>query len=264
MTDAIDTTAPPSDSARKVGDFKPSLLLTEDHHLCAGCGHPVAIRIILETLEQLGLQRNTVALFGHGCSGMFNESVDVDLTIALHGRAPAAATGIKRMRPDLTVWTMQGDGDMVNEGLAEILQAAGRGERLTCFLLNNGVFGDTGGQMTATTPIGQRTKTSVEGREPSNHGYPFPLVDMMARLPGVGYAARGSVYNAAGVTATRKLVRDAFLNQHEGSGLAIVEILTMCPTGWFLPASAGPDYMMKTLGEAYPLGTLKGVKATDS
>jgi 2-oxoglutarate ferredoxin oxidoreductase subunit beta len=258
MSDIIDTSRPPEERARKVGDFSPSLLLTENHHLCSGCGHPIAVRIILETLEQLNLHRNTVALMGHGCSGTFNMSVDVDCTIALHGRAPAAATGLKRMRPDVTVWTLQGDGDMVSEGLAEILQAAARGERITCFMLNNGVFGDTGGQMTAATPVGQRTKTSVEGRDASTHGYPFPLLDMVAALPGVGYAARGSVYNAAGITATRKLVREAFLNQHEGHGLAIVEILTMCPTGWFLPANEGPDYMMKSLGQAYPIGLLKG------
>lgn len=260
MSTIIDTSRPPAEPARRTAMSSPSLLLTEDHHLCAGCGHPVAIRIILEVLEELALHRDTVALFGHGCSGTFNRSVDVDLTIALHGRAPAAATGIKRMRPNLTVWTMQGDGDMVSEGLAEILQAAGRGERITCFLLNNGVFGDTGGQMTAATPLGQRTKTSIEGRDPANHGYPFPLLDMLAPLPGVGFAARGSVYNAAATVSTRKLVREAFLNQHQGHGLAIVEILTMCPTGWFMPASEGPSYMVDTLCEAYPLGVLKSAE----
>jgi 2-oxoglutarate ferredoxin oxidoreductase subunit beta len=185
--------------------------------------------------------------------------MDIDVTIALHGRAPACATGIKRMRPDVTVWTMQGDGDMASEGLAEILHAAARGEKITCFLLNNGVFGDTGGQMTAATVLGQRTKTSTEGRDAALHGHPLALADMLAALPGVGYAARGAVHNAAGITAARKLVRNAFRNQHEGKGLALVEILTMCPTGWFVPTATGPGYMMDSLGQAYPLGELKGM-----
>lgn len=257
MNDPVDTTRAPEGAARRVGAFKPALLQTMDHHLCAGCGHPVAVRMILETLYDLSLHRDCIAVFGHGCSGTFNMSMDIDVTIALHGRAPATATGIKRMRPDTTVWTMQGDGDMASEGLAEIMHAAARGERLTCFLLNNGVFGDTGGQMTATTPVGQRTKTSMEGRDASTHGFPIPLLDILATLPGVGYAARGSVHSAAGASSVRKLIRQAFVNQREGVGLAIVEILTMCPTGWFVPTSAGPDYMMSSLGSTRPLGEIK-------
>jgi 2-oxoglutarate/2-oxoacid ferredoxin oxidoreductase subunit beta len=146
---------------------------------------------------------------------------------------------------------------MASEGLAEIMQAAARGERLTCFMLNNGVFGDTGGQMTATTPVGQRTKTSVEGRDASSHGYPIPLLDILAAMPGVGYAARGSVHNAAGAASVRQLIRKAFLNQHEGSGLAIVEILTMCPTGWFIPTKNGPEYLKDSLGSTYGIGEFK-------
>jgi 2-oxoglutarate ferredoxin oxidoreductase subunit beta len=243
--------------ARKTAPFKPALLQTENHHLCAGCGHPVAVRIILEVLEELKLQRRTVAVFGHGCSGTFNSTADVDVTIALHGRAPACATGIKRMRPDVTVFTMQGDGDMVSEGLAEIMHTAARGERITCILLNNGVFGDTGGQMTATSVVGQRTKTSVAGRNADYHGHPIAIADILATLPGVSYVARGSVDSPANVVQTRRYVKRAFENQLEGRGLAFLEILTMCPTGWFVPTPSGPEYMMASLGKAYHLGEMK-------
>lgn len=253
----IETDRAPDRPARKTGAFKPGLLQTEEHHLCAGCGHPMAVRIILEALEELALHRNTVAVFGHGCSGTFNMSIDIDVTIALHGRAPACATGIKRMRPDVTVWTMQGDGDMTSEGLAEILQAAARGEKLTCILLNNGVFGDTGGQMTAATPVGQRTKTSIEGRDQHQHGYPINITQILKDMPGVGYIARGSVHDAGAVNITRRMVRKAFLNQHQGEGLAFLEILTMCPTGWFVPTAKGPEYMMDSLGKSYRLGEIK-------
>lgn len=257
MTVLVDTDHPPQRASIQVATSRPSLLMTEDHHLCPGCGHPVAVRLILETLEKLELQGRTVAVFGHGCSGTFNTAIDIDLTIALHGRAPALATGIKRMRPDVTVWTMQGDGDLGSEGLAEILYAASRGERLTCIMLNNGVFGDTGGQMTTASVLGQRTKTSIDGRDPEKHGYPLAIADILATLPGVDYVARGSVHNAAGITAARRLIEKAFRNQQEGRGLAFVEILTMCPTGWFVPTANGPDYMTSSLGGIYPLGELK-------
>jgi 2-oxoglutarate ferredoxin oxidoreductase subunit beta len=253
----VDTSKAPAIAARKTAEFKPSLLQTEQHHLCAGCGHPLAVRMILEVLQELQLQGRCVAVFGHGCSGTFNTSADVDVTIALHGRAPACATGIKRMRPDVAVFTMQGDGDMVSEGLAEILHTAARGERITCILLNNGVFGDTGGQMTAATVVGQRTKTSLEGRDAGYHGHPLAIADILTTLPGVSYVARASVHHPAGVTQAKRYVRRAFENQLHGKGLAFVEILTMCPTGWFVPTPKGPEYLMQSLGKAYPLGEMK-------
>lgn len=253
----IDTSKPPVD-AIKVMPAKPKLLQSLDHHhLCSGCGHPVAVRLLLEVMEELELEGRSVGVFGHGCSGTFNMTADVDVTIALHGRAPATATGIKRMRPDTVVFTMQGDGDMMSEGLAEIMHAAARGEKITCFLLNNGVFGDTGGHMTAATVIGQRTKTTIEGRSAEEHGYPIPLAEILQGFPGVSYVARGSVFNLGGIVQAKKLIRRGFEHQLEGAGLALVEILTMCPTGWFLPTKEGPEYLMDTLGKEYVLGPMK-------
>ena len=149
-------------TAKLVASFKPPLLQTTEHELCPGCGHPPAGRALLEVIDELALQ--PVMLAGHGCYTHLMLNSDVESLQCLHGRTPAAATGVKRMLPDTPVITLQGDGDMVSEGLHEILHAAARGERFTALLLNNGVFGDTGGHMTATTVVGQRTKTSLEGR----------------------------------------------------------------------------------------------------
>ncbi len=136
---------PPSEPARRLGHFKPRLLLSEDHDLCPGCGEPVAIRLLLEVIEELGCAERAIGVIGIGCYTAFTSTMDVDLVQALHGRAPSVATGAKRMRPDALLFTLQGDGDMVNEGLQEVIHTAARGESVTCVLLNNGVFGETGG-----------------------------------------------------------------------------------------------------------------------
>ena len=183
--------------------------------------------------------------------------MDVDLVQALHGRAPSVATGVKRMLPDALVFTLQGDGDMVNEGLQEVIHTAARGERITCILLNNGVFGETGGHMTATTVLGQRTKNSIDGRDAEYHGYPILIGDLIARLEGAAYVARGSVHNVGAVARTQKMFKRAFESQLAGAGFSFVEVLTMCPTGWFIPTPEGPDYMQATLGEVHIMGELK-------
>jgi 2-oxoglutarate ferredoxin oxidoreductase subunit beta len=251
----IDTSKPPAAQAELVADFKPSLLLGE-HSLCPGCGEPVAQRILLEVLQELDIVQRTVGVVGHGCYGSFVRIMDVDVLQCLHGRAPACATGIKRVRPGVAVFTLQGDGDMANEGLQEVLHAAARGEKITCVMLNNGVFGDTGGQQTATTVLGQRTKTSLEGRDPEAHGYPIPVADLVASLRGSAYVARGAVSTAGGVAQTKRMLRKAFETQLAGAGFSLVEILTMCPTGWFVPVADGPDYLSDSLERTYPLGEL--------
>ena len=252
----LDTSSAPSD-ARRVGDLTPDLLLTGEHHLCPGCGEPLALRCLLDTITDLGVTARTIGVVGIGCYTAFTTSLDVDLVQALHGRAPSVATGIKRMRPDTVVFTLQGDGDMVNEGLQEVLHTAARGEAVTCVLLNNGVFGETGGHMTATTVLGQRTKNSLDGREAEYHGYPILIGDLISRLEGASYVARGSVHNAGAVARTKKMVRRALESQRRGDGFSFVEVLTMCPTGWFIPTGEGPEYLHETLGEVHVMGELK-------
>ena len=238
-----------------VADSKPSLLLGE-HSLCPGCGEPVALRVLLEVLQELDIVGRSIGVVGHGCYGSFVRIMDVDVLQCLHGRAPSCATGIKRMRPDCAVFTLQGDGDMANEGLQEVLHAAARGEKITCVMLNNGVFGDTGGQLTATTVLGQRTKTSIEGRDAELHGYPVPVADLVAKLAGAAYVARAAVNTAGAVAQTKRMLRKAFRCQLEGRGFGLVEILTMCPTGWFVTAPDGPGYLSDSMEKTYPIGEL--------
>jgi 2-oxoglutarate ferredoxin oxidoreductase subunit beta len=262
----VDTSAAPTVRARKVGDLTPELLLTQEHNLCPGCGEPLALRLFLESLAELGVAQRSVMVAGIGCYTAFTSTVDVDLVQALHGRAPSVATGVKRVRPECVVFTLQGDGDMVNEGLQEVLHTAARGERVTCILLNNGVFGETGGHMTATTVLGQRTKNSLDGRDAEYHGYPILIGDLVSRLAGAAYVARGSVHNAGAVARTKRMIRRAFESQIDGAGFSFVEVLTMCPTGWFVPTAEGPEYLHETLGDVHVMGELKVdgvIKTTD-
>ncbi len=253
----LPTAAPPAEGVHKVGDLKPSLLLSEQHGMCPGCGEPLALRLLLETLTELELAQRTIAVAGIGCYTSFSVTMDLDLVQALHGRAPSVATGVKRMLPDSVVFTLQGDGDMVNEGLQEVIHTAARGESVTGVLLNNGVFGETGGHMTSTSVIGQRTKNTLEGRDAEYHGYPIRIGDLLAQLEGAAYVARGSVHSAGAVAKTKKMMRKAFESQLRGEGFSFVEILTMCPTGWFIPTAEGPDYMDDTLGRVHTMGELK-------
>jgi 2-oxoglutarate ferredoxin oxidoreductase subunit beta len=252
----LDTSTAPGD-ARVVEALKPDLLLTQEHHMCPGCGEPLALRGFLETLSELGVASRSIAVAGIGCYTSFSATMDIDLVQALHGRAPSVATGVKRMQPDAVVFTLQGDGDMVNEGLQEVLHTAARGEAVTCILLNNGVFGETGGHMTATSVLGQRTKNSLDGRDAEYHGYPVLIGDLIARLDGAAYVARGSVHNAGSVARTKKMFRRAFETQINERRFSFVEVLTMCPTGWFIPTAEGPGYMHETLGEVHIMGELK-------
>jgi 2-oxoglutarate ferredoxin oxidoreductase subunit beta len=253
----LNTDRPPERPARQTGAFSSGLQLTTDHDLCPGCGEPVALRAILEAIEDLELERRAIGVIGIGCYTALTSMIDLDLVQALHGRAPSLATGAKRMQPDKLYFTLQGDGDMVNEGLQEVIHTAARGENVTCILLNNGVFGETGGHMTATTVLGQRTKNSLEGRDAAYHGHPILIGDLLAGLGGTSYAARGSVHDAAGIAKTKRYLKTAFESQMRGEGFSFVEILTMCPTGWFIPTAEGPDYLDSVLGEIHATGVLK-------
>jgi 2-oxoglutarate ferredoxin oxidoreductase subunit beta len=242
---------------RKVADALAPLQVSGEHHLCPGCGHPVAWRLLLEAISELGLEQRAIGVVGHGCYTNIVQLADIDFLQCLHGRAPAVATGVKRVQPQAAVFTLQGDGDVASEGLAEILHTAARGERITAIMLNNGVFGDTGGQMTAASVVGQRTKTSLDGREPEAHGYPVPVAQLVASLAGSAYVARGAVNNAGNIAKTKRYLKRAFELSTAGAGFTFVEVLTMCPTGWFLPTAEGPDYLEGTFEQTYPLGPLK-------
>jgi 2-oxoglutarate ferredoxin oxidoreductase subunit beta len=253
----LPTDQPPSTPSRLLEDFTPQLLSDAEHHLCPGCGEPVAMRAAAELMGELQVAQRAIGVVGIGCYTGFASALDVDIVQALHGRAPSLATGVKRMRPDAFVFCVQGDGDMVNEGLQEIIHTAARGESVTAILLNNGVFGETGGHMTATTVLGQRTKNTLDGRDAAQHGYPVPIADLIAQLDGAVYVARTAVNSAGNVARTRHMFRRAFELQDAGAGFTFVEVLTMCPTGWFLETREAPDYLEDTLAATFGLGVLK-------
>ncbi len=167
------------------------------------------------------------------------------------------ATGAKRVRPDTFIFTLQGDGDMASEGLQEVIHAAARGERFTAVMLNNGVFGETGGHATATTVLGQHTKTTLGGRTAATHGHPIRMAELLAQLDGAVYVARGAVHTPAAIKATRQYLRDAFQSQLDGRGFSFVEILTMCPTDWFVPPDQGPRWLEDNFKATFPLGVVK-------
>ena len=247
----------PESRLKKVFD-KPELLLTPEHSLCPGCGEPVAVRVILELIQEMALRARTIGVCGIGCYTAFPGIIDIDVQQALHGRAPSVATGAKRVRPDAFVFTMQGDGDMVSEGLQEVIHSAARGEQFTAVVLNNGVFGETGGHATATTVIGQHTKTTPGGRSRELHGNPIQISELIAQLDGTAYVARAAVHTPAAIKLTRQYLLDAFRCQLEGKGFSFVEILTMCPTDWFVPPDQGPGWLEEKFKQIYPLGVIKG------
>jgi 2-oxoglutarate ferredoxin oxidoreductase subunit beta len=259
MTEFVPTDRPPSVPSRMVDDFVPELIDVGAHQLCPGCGEPIAMRSVLECVAELGLTRRTVAVFGIGCYTAFSNNLDVEVLQALHGRAPSLATGVKRASPDTVVLTVQGDGDMVSEGLQEVLHTAARGENVTCIMLNNGVFGETGGHMTATTVLGQRTKTSLDGRDAALHGRPIMLSSLIAQLDGAAFVARGSVNTAGNVARTKRMLTRALTAQVQGAGFSFVEILTMCPTGWFIETDEAPEYLDDHLARIHQPGVLKDV-----
>jgi len=250
---------PPDQPARLVDDFTPPLILPGEHHMCPGCGEPAAMRSTVEIIDELGLTSRAIGVFGIGCYTGFSGALDVEVLQALHGRAPSLATGVKRARPDTVVFTVQGDGDMVNEGLQEVIHAAARAENITCLLLNNGVFGETGGHMTATTVLGQRTKNTLEGRDASRHGYPILIADLLAGIEGSAYVARGATNSAGNVARTRRMLKAAFAAQAAGLGFTFVEVLTMCPTGWFIDTAEAPGYLAEHLAPVHAIGVLKDV-----
>ena len=234
------------------------------HHMCPGCGEPMAYRIIGEIIEEMGIQENLIQVAGIGCYSALDVMMQNDRINALHGRAPSVATGVKRMLPDRFVITIQGDGDLVSEGIAEAVHCAARGENFTVFLLNNMVNGETGGHMTATTMVGHKTKSTLQGRDAKVHGKPIKTAELLAQLEGTAYSARGSVHSPAAIIRTKRMVRKALHAQRDNLGFSFVEILTMCPTGWFMETWEAPQFMEDTMTKYFTLGEFKVTEAAEA
>jgi 2-oxoglutarate ferredoxin oxidoreductase subunit beta len=224
-------------------------------HYCPGCGHGVIHRLIAELLGDLGVAERTIAIAPVGCSVFAYDYIDVDWVEAPHGRAPAVATGVRRVRPEAFVLMYQGDGDLAAIGTGEIVHAAARGERITAVFVNNGIYGMTGGQMAPTTLLGQKTTSSPTGRDERLMGGPIPITEMLAILPGVAYAARGTLADAASIGKLKAMLRRAMDVQVRDAGFAIVEVLSNCPVGWGMTAQESIDHLA-TVAETYPVGVL--------
>ncbi len=220
---------------------------------CPGCGHGIVIRLIGEVLDELQQSDKAIGVLAVGCSCLVNRSLAVDLMQAAHGRATAAAAGIKRTRPENLVFTYQGDGDAVSIGMAETLYSAQRNEKFTQIIVNNGVFGMTGGQMSPTTLIGQRTATSEKGRIAEVNGNPVDIMGLLGKF-NVSYLARGSVHDAANILKTKEYIRTAFKKQMHGEGYTCVEVISPCPTNWHMTPAQAVERIAGEVLDVYPLG----------
>jgi len=230
----------------------PRVLTERPFHYCPGCHHGIVHRLLAEVLEELELRERAYGVASIGCACFLYYYFDIDICEAPHGRACAAATGAKRARPELAVFTYQGDGDFAAIGLNESLQAAARGERITAIMINNTVYGMTGGQLSPTTLPGQRTTTTPEGRDPRMYGYPLKVAEILAQFPGVAYCARVAVNSPRRVLEARQALRQAFLAQLEDRGFGYVEVLSACPVNWKLdPVSANKK--VDELTQTFPL-----------
>ena len=242
---------------------RPEALTAATTHYCPGCTHGVIHRLVAEVVDELGIRRRTIGVAPVGCAVFAYNYFNLDGVEAPHGRAPAMATGLKRALPDNVVFTYQGDGDLASIGGNEILHAAARGEHITVIFVNNAVYGMTGGQLAPTTLLGQRTSSSPRGRDVILHGNPLHMPEMLAIMPGVAYAVRRSMHSVAEVKKTKKAIRLAFEAQLQGLGLAIVEILSSCPTNWHLHPDAALDFIRDQMVPAFPLGDFKVAPALE-
>jgi 2-oxoglutarate/2-oxoacid ferredoxin oxidoreductase subunit beta len=218
---------------------------------------------VAEALDDLGLRESTVGVAPVGCSVLAYFYFNCDFQQAAHGRAPAVATGIKRVRPDLTVFTYQGDGDLASIGTNEILHAANRGEKITVIFVNNAIYGMTGGQMAPTTLPGQVTSTSPFGRDVSLAGWPIRVSEMLSTLRTPAFIARGAVHQPKRVLETKKLIRQAFEYQKAGTCFSLVEVLSTCPTGWGMSPTDSTKWVEENMVPYYPLGVKKTPEAAE-
>lgn len=226
-------------------------------HYCPGCTHGVIHRQVAEVIDELGIRERTVGVAPVGCSVLAYNYFNCDFVEAAHGRAPAMATGIKRSRPDLMVFTYQGDGDLASIGMGEIVHAANRGEKICVIFVNNAIYGMTGGQMAPTTMPGQVTTTSPKGRDVKEVGYPIRMSEMLSSLRTPGFIVRTSVLNPKGMIETKNYIKEAFQNQIDNKCFSLVEILSICPTNWGVSPIKSAEWAEKNMVPYYPLKVFK-------
>ena len=235
--------------------FTKSKGLTEQEtHYCPGCTHGIIHKLVAESLVELDLLNNTIGCAAVGCSILSYNYFNVDMIESAHGRAPAVATGVKRVHPDKTVFTYQGDGDLASIGTAEIVHAAHRGEKITTIFVNNAIYGMTGGQMAPTTLQGQKVTTAPQGRDAKHCGMPLKVSEMLAQIPGAAYVERVSVHSPKAVRQAKRAIKKGFEYQMAGKGFSLIEVLSTCPTGWGLSPVEALQWLEDNMIPYYPLG----------
>lgn len=246
-----------AEKEEKIVFERPNALLPVVTNFCPGCTHGIVHRLVAETIDELGIEGKTVGVTPVGCSVMGYNFFGCDMVEAAHGRAPAVATGIKRVLPDNVVFAYQGDGDLASIGTAETVHAATRGENITIIFINNAIYGMTGGQMAPTTLVGMKTSTSPYGRDVHLHGYPLKMADIAAQLEGTAYVTRQSVDTVPAIRKAKKAIRKAFENSMAGKGSNLVEIVSTCNSGWKMSPEKSNKWMQEHMFPFYPLGDLK-------
>jgi 2-oxoglutarate ferredoxin oxidoreductase subunit beta len=236
---------------------KPRALTSVPTHYCPGCTHGIVHRLVAEAIDELDIRGRTVGLAPVGCAVLMYNYIDVDFQEASHGRAPAMATGVKRVRPDLVVFTYQGDGDLASIGIGEIVHAANRGEKITTIFINNAVYGMTGGQMAPTTMPDQRTTTTPFGRKTDDVGMPLRVSELLASLATPAFISRQTVIKPKYIKKAKRAIRQAFDYQLANRCFSFVEIVSTCPTNWGMTPVEAMQWAEDTLLPYYPLGDLK-------
>lgn len=242
------------DMTKVVG--KPDSMNDTHFSYCPGCHHGIINRLIGEAIDELGIQEQTIGTAPVGCSVFLYKWFDVDVVQPPHGRVSAVATGIKRARPDLTVFAYQGDGDFASIGTNNSVHAANRGENITVFFINNTLYGMTGGEMAPTTLLDQKTTTTPQGRRAEDFGYPIKMSEMLAELDGSTYITRQAVYDVKRINQAKKAIIKGFRNQIEGKGYSLIEILSACPINWGLDPVDAVDRIKEEVETVYPLGDI--------
>ena len=237
---------------------RPQSMKNRPTHYCPGCGHGIVHRLICEIVDELGIRQKVIGICPVGCSVVAYDYFDFDMVEVAHGRAPAVATGIKRVHPDQVVFTYQGDGDLASIGTAEIIHAASRGEAFSVFFINNATYGMTGGQMAPTTLLGQKTTTTPFGRNVKEAGYPLRVCELLSSLPGVAYLERVAVNNPSNVRKAKKAIKKSFTLQLERDSFSLVEFLSPCPTCWRLSPLDSLKWLEENMISYFPLGVVKG------
>jgi 2-oxoglutarate ferredoxin oxidoreductase subunit beta len=242
---------------------RPEGLTDVTTHYCPGCTHGIIHRLVAEVIDELGVRERTVGIAPVGCAVLAYNYFNMDFHEASHGRAPAVATGIKRARPDLIVFTYQGDGDLASIGMSEIVHCANRGEMVTVVFVNNAIYGMTGGQMAPTTLAGQVATTCPLGRDVDATGYPIRVAELLSTLRTPAFIARVSVHDPLLSVNAKQILRRAFRHQVENTCFSLVEILSTCPTNWGIPPSEANDWLARNMLPYYPLGIFKTPEGED-